>query len=282
MTARWKTSGRLLLAGAACLALGGCFMSPGKFVSELELYKNGTFAFSYAGQIQTVSLSKLAELGSKGEEFEAVCLDDDSLDERKCTDEEVAEQRDEWDARAEERAKEAEQMKMLLGGIDPTSPEAAGEIVERLQRQRGWKRVAYKGDGLFDVNFAITGTLGHDFAFPVLEKMPASAGFVTAILRKDNQVRVDAPGFAAQGTGNPMAQMMGSFGTLMQIMAMEEANGKTGRQPVGVDGTFTIVTDGRILANNTEEGPAAHSRGQSLNWTINIRTQQAPTALVAF
>ena len=45
---------------------------------------------------------------------------------------------------------------------------------------------------------------------------------------------------------------------------------------------FTIVTDGRILANNTDEGPVAHSRGEALVWEISPRTEQAPTALITF
>ena len=42
------------------------------------------------------------------------------------------------------------------------------------------------------------------------------------------------------------------------------------------------IADGRILANNTDEGPKPHARGQSLGWTVGPSTQQPPTALVAF
>ena len=47
-----------------------------------------------------------------------------------------------------------------------------------------------------------------------------------------------------------------------------------------MEGTFRIVTDGEILANNTDEGPQASAGGQVLEWTINKRTQAAPMALV--
>ena len=47
-----------------------------------------------------------------------------------------------------------------------------------------------------------------------------------------------------------------------------------------LDGTFRIVTDGNILANNTDEGPRAVPGGQALEWRITPRTPAAPTALI--
>jgi hypothetical protein len=47
-----------------------------------------------------------------------------------------------------------------------------------------------------------------------------------------------------------------------------------------IDGTFRIVTDGDILANNTDEGPQAGPGGKVLQWRITKRTTAAPMALV--
>jgi len=47
-----------------------------------------------------------------------------------------------------------------------------------------------------------------------------------------------------------------------------------------LDGTFTITTDGAILANNTDEGPAAGTTGKQLSWKITRRTTAAPMALI--
>ena len=60
--------------------------------------------------------------------------------------------------------------------------------------------------------------------------------------------------------------------------------GKEGEMPniLMPNGTFTIVTEGRILANNTDEGPVDTARGQALVWEIDQRTEQAPTALISF
>ena len=68
------------------------------------------------------------------------------------------------------------------------------------------------------------------------------------------------------------------------LLNTDEDAEESGEAPriVVPQGTFTIVTDGRILANNTDEGPKPHARGQSLSWTVGPSTQQPPTALVAF
>lgn len=273
------------LAGASALMLSGCLLSPGQFTSQLELMKDGSFAYSYDGEIQMLALSKLAEMGNQvDDEFEAMCWDDD-FETRDCTPGEVAEQKSEWDAEADERRakneREAEQMKAFLGGIDPSDPEAAQELADKLARQRGWNTVEYKGDGLFDVDFAISGRLTHDFVFPTIEKLPMANSFVSVILRDEGQVRIDAPGFAAQGGGNPMQGMMAGMAGLAGMSETEGSDGKTPRL-VLADGEFSIVTDGRILANNTDEGPQRHARGQVLSWNITPRTEQAPTALIAF
>ena len=272
------------LTVASSLALSGCFLSPGAFTSELQLMSDGTFSFTYDGEIQMLALSELAAMANKAEEkFEAQCWDD-KYEERECSLAEVNEQRAEWDASASERAakqkQEAEQMKAMLGGIDPSNPKAAEELAEKLERQRGWEDVTYRGDGLFDVDFRISGRMTHDFAFPVIEKMPLGNMFVMVVLRDDNQVRVDAPGFASQGGGNPMQGMMAGMAGLMQMS--EENEGQDPPRMAMPDGTFTIITNGRILANNTDEGPRANAQGRSLVWTISPRTEQAPTALIAF
>ncbi|MBX7514848.1 hypothetical protein K3179_09865 [Qipengyuania sp. GH38] len=276
------------LAAASSLALTGCLLSPGTFTSEMQLMKDGTFAYSYDGEIQMLALSKLAEMGAKSEEkFEAECVDEETWEVRECSLAEVNEQRAEWQEGASERRakaeREAEQAKQMLGGFDPSDPEAAQKLAEQLERQRGWETVEYKGDGIFDVDFSVTGKMTHAFAFPMVEKMPMANMFVTMMLRDGNQVRVDAPGFASQGGGNPMQGMMAGMMGLAS-MGKAKGEGEDGEMPniLMPNGTFTIVTDGRILANNTDEGPVNNPRGQTLVWEIDQRTEQAPTALIAF
>ncbi len=276
---------RLILVLIAPLMLTGCLLTPGKFTSQLALMKDGNFSYSYDGEIQILALSKLAEMDAEGEDvFEADDCYDDEYETRACTEAEIVEQKAEWDANAAtRRAKkqnEAEQMKLLLGGIDPSSPEAAGEFAAHLQRQNGWNKVTSMGDGLFDVEFSIKGQLTHNFAFPMIEKMPMGSSFITAILRNDGKVRIDATGFAAQGAGNPWQSMMsGVMG--MANSKSSEGDGEQMPKLVMPDGTFTIITDGQILANNTDEGPAENADGSLvLSWDVSPRTENAPTALI--
>jgi hypothetical protein len=285
-----------VLAGFA-LALSGCFISPGKFTSELALTGPDTFTFSYEGEIFFLTLSKLALMGATTEEAFAPseCYDPETFETRDCSEEELSQQRAEWEAGAAERAakakKDAEMMKAMMGGIDPTDPKATEEMVRLLERQKGWNRVVHKGDGLFEVSYQVSGTLGHDFMFPTIEGFPATNPFVQMILRDGGQARVNAPAFVFQNGDNPMGAMMGGMGSLAGLAAMgaAEQQGEIVETPPQVpgmpvlDGTFTIRTAPgmRILANNTDEGPeAAPGGGELLRWTISPRTTQAPTALI--
>lgn len=284
-----------LLTGFA-LALSGCFMTPGKFTSELAITGPDSFTFTYEGEIFFLGLSKLAQMGAaQGTFIPSDCYDEETYEPRDCTEEEIAAQRADWDAGAAERAeqemKQTKQMAALMGGIDPSDPKAADELVKILQRQKGWERVVHKGDGVFDVSYRITGTMGHDFLFPLIEGFPTTNPFVQVYLRKGGQVRINAPGFAAQSTesgGLGTLLGAGSFAGLAAMGAAEEA-AKAGEDPATIpgvpqiDGTFTIraATGMRILANNTDEGPRAEAAGEALVWQINPRTAQAPTALIA-
>jgi hypothetical protein len=285
-----------LLTGFA-LVLSGCFMSPGKFTSELALTGPDTFTFSYEGEIFFLGLSKLAMMGAAAdtETFTPNCIDEETYAERECTAEEEADQRAQWEEgaaqRAEQKEKEAKQMAAMMGGIDPTDPKAAEELVRLLERQKGWNRVVHKGDGLFEVSYSVSGTLGHDFMFPTIEGFPATNPFVQMILRDGGQARINAPAFVFQNGDNPMGALMGGMSPLANLAAMNAA-GEDGvkedeEQIPGMpmlDGTFTIRTAPgmRILANNTDEGAEkATNGGEVLVWTISSRTSAAPTALIA-
>lgn len=267
-------AGGVLLA-LLSLMLAACMLAPGKFTSSLDIRKDGRFTFTYTGEIHMLALSKLANDGSADKPFEPEkCYKEDGLEERPCTKEDIAGQKTTWqeerDRSAEKRRQDAESMKAFLGGIDPSNPRAAEELAQRLRRQAGWQRVTYKGDGLFDVHFAITGRLDHDFTFPTIERFPMANAFVQIGLRNDGTVRVDAPGFAAASTGGPYRGMM-------QGLAGKESGGPPFPD---VDGSFVIRTDGAVLANNTDEGPQPDPASQALTWAVNLRAPAAPTALI--
>jgi len=264
--------GRRLLAGLGVTALAllaaACIFAPGKFTSTLDLRKNRTFTFRYAGEIVMVPLQM-----SKPKPFEPDACHDDDYNERPCTEEELAQQKADWEKSNERKKKsDAEASQMLLGGLDPSDPKAGEQIAEKLRRQIGWNKVDYVGDGKFDVDFTMTGRLDHDFAFPTIEGFAMSNAFVQLSLRRDGSVRFDAPAFGPQGGAAGMGAMMSGFAN--------DKGGDTSDSTVDADGTFTLTTDGEILANNTDEGPVAAPGGRALVWKINPRTPAAPTALV--
>ena len=282
-TLDFRNTLRAAIVGGLSILLAACMLVPGKFASELVLMRDGTFSYSYDGEIHLMSMSKLAQMGSaleKGEFVAESCYEEETYDVRECTAEEVAQQRAAHEEMMADRvrtdAEEAEQMKKVFGGIDPTDPASGDELARQIERQAGFDKVVHKGDGVFDVRFKVAGRLDHDFTFPTFERLPVGNYFVFAGRRDDGSVRVDAPGFAPQAGANPMLGMMGGMG---------QSSGK-GDMPPGVpipSGTFTIVTDGEILANNTDEGPAADPRGKALTWTLGSTAQSAqsaPTALI--
>jgi hypothetical protein len=123
----------------------------------------------------------------------------------------------------------------------------------------------------------------HDFAFPTVEQFPMNNFFVVATRRQDGSVRIEAPGFSAQNSGNPIESMKAALtGSLAAQTDADTATTPGAKLPQvpEMNGTFSIVTDGQILANNTDEGPKAGAGGQVLQWAISARTKAAPMALV--
>lgn len=261
---------RTLAAGALVLLLAACILAPGKFTSQLDLRKDRTFTFRYTGEILMVPMMKSATDATFTPE---TCHDEETFDERACTKAELDQQKADWEtAQADKRKSDAQAAQMLLGGIDPSNPEAGKELAARIRRQAGWNKVEYIGDGKFDVDFAITGSLDHDFLFPTFEGFPMSNAFVQVFARRDGTVRVDAPGFGPQAGANGMGGMMAG---------MTKGGDGDGGPADLADGTFSVITGGEILANNTDEGPQSAAGGdKSLTWKVTARTPAAPTALV--
>ncbi|HUD29251.1 MAG TPA: hypothetical protein VMQ93_10290 [Novosphingobium sp.] len=260
---------RALAVAVMALFVAACILAPGKFTSKLELKKNREFSFDYTGEILMIPLMQT----DKEAPFEPeACHDEDTGEDRTCTVRDLAQQKADWQkARDDKRKSDAEAAQALLGGLDPTNPQAGYELATKLRRQVGWKKVEYLGDGKFDVEFAISGTLDHDFVFPTIEGLAMSNPFVQVVTRDDGVVRVEAPAFGPQAGGTAMAGMMSG-------MASGSSDAQTSASQA--NGTFTLVTKGEILANNTDEGPQSASGGKALSWKITARTPAAPSALV--
>lgn len=241
---------RLLGAGVVAalgLLLAACMLMPGKFASSLDLRKDGSFTFAYKGEIHFVSPSEL----------------DDKKDDK--------------GAKPADKDAEAAQMQAMMGGTNLSDPKAAEEFARKLSRQHGWRSVRSMGKGRFDVDYAVSGVLTHDFTFPVIEGFAQASPFVQVIRRADNTVRINAPAFSSGADGSPLRNLarMGA----MDDSAKDKGAAKPPKLPV-LDGAFVVTTDGTVLANNTEEGPQAGTTGSVLTWKVNDNTDSAPTALI--
>jgi hypothetical protein len=311
-----KSGGRIaahiMAVAAAALLLTGCLLSPGKFTADMMVMRGGGFSFAYKGEIHLLGLSQLVAMGaamdSKGGEFvpnpcygepaqidgavlktallqEEEAWTEDAV-ERECTTAEIEQQKSQWeDQRATKKAEDMrniEMFKALMGGIDPSSPDAIDEFIVRIKKQKGWRDIVHKGDGLFMVDYAVSGRIDQDYTFPVIEKTQGLSPFIVAAARANGAVRIDAPAFTGAGDSGFMG---GSMGGLLPIM---QALGSTGDSEEArmfanlpkPQGTFTIRTDGDILTNNTEDGPSMSGATKVLQWTINARSKKPPEALI--
>lgn len=278
------------LAAALSLLLAACFVTPGKFDAALDLRKDGRFTYSYKGEIFVLGLSELAQMANADDQANAKFVPlpcfavDDPEKERPCSRDELDEQKANWEAERQEaatrRKREAEQLRVMLGGLDPTDPKAAEELASRLRRQHGFTSVTYKGNGLYVVDFKVSGTLSHDFVFPTIEKMPNVVPFFVLNRRNDGSVRLDSPAFVSTDGGMGLP-----FGNIAQMAAAEKAKAspeEAAKIPdfPQIDGRFVLTTDGDILANNTDEGPKADPAGKRLEWTLTPRDKVGPMALI--
>jgi hypothetical protein len=273
-----KLTGAALIA-ACCMLLAACVLMPGKFTSSLDLRKDGQFSFAYKGEIHFVSASDLDDKkgSGSGAVFQPQPCETASGEPRKCSTAEINKQMRDWEEQQKQAgAAQAEQMSAMMGGVDLSDPKAAQEFARKLARQHGWRSVKSMGKGRFDVDFAISGKLTHDFTFPVMEEYPLANPFVQVMLRQDGTARIVAPGFSNGAAGSSPLR------ALAQIGAMDEANKDKAKGPKlpRIDGTFAITTDGAIMANNTDEGPSATTSGSRLNWIVNDRTDSPPAALI--
>ena len=255
---------RLIAALAVPLLLTGCLLSPGKFASTLDLQRDGTFTFTYTGEIVVTDTS------SPPPEFSASpCFEETTYDERECTEAELAQQRKDFDAAQVESAAAGGMVEKGMG--DFGSEESIADLVDQLKKQEGWNKVSYRGNRILDVEYAITANLRHGFSFPLVEGGGGVMPFVTLTRRKDGNIKIVAPAYSSGGVAGDMAGL--------GAMAGAGANGPKPGQPKP-EGMFTITTDGRVLTNNTDEGPSATAGRSVLKWVVNSRQDRAPEALI--
>jgi hypothetical protein len=226
---------RFLFACAFPLLLTGCLLVPGKFASDLTIHADRSFAFSYKGQV-------IAADPSEG------MNQDEPL---------------KPDATAEEKAAAAEKAKEKAAKAKERE-EKNRAIAAALSKEYGYRSVIYRGNGLFDVDYAVKGMLTTNYVFPFNSDAEVMIPFVAIETRKDGTVRVRAPGFGkAPGQGSPAGAMP----------MMNDPSDKA-------EGVFTITTDAEIVAQNQEDGAKTVGANKVISWTVGKIKKDAPTAVL--
>ena len=108
----------------------------------------------------------------------------------------------------------------------------------------------------------------HARVFPMIPDSDLILPFIAMRRRADGSVMVSAPAF----TGGS-----GPFGARAKMMGLPDKS--DGPQSLA-QGRFTIVTDGEILTNNSEDGPEPHAGGRQLKWNVDATSTKVPEALV--
>ena len=303
-----KKIATISLVSVSALALSGCLTLPGEFTSEAVINADGTYAFTYTGDVQIITMammmaeaaksganreftpycygpvgSSMSQYGMAEAAVEAVEMTEEAADpaevvdvvseedpyaERECTPEEIASQREEFDRSIEREKQEARDMQAMLGGIDPTDPETIADFTDRLERQRGWESVEWVKGGTFEVVYKTSGVLNDNFGFPLIADVPTGQPFLTMTRWDDNSVYVSAPGFSSGDAAG-----MGSLGMMGAIFGGGSGKGPSQKEMdelgiKNISGTFTVRTNGTIRTNNTEKGPMTEGGMQVMRWKV--------------
>lgn len=279
-----------LFAVAAPLLLTSCLWGPGKFASNLTLRKDGSFTLDYRGEIV---LQIPTDTGAHGKwsDDQAHCFV--GLNgtgplviappapgktsgftvpkPRPCTPTEVTAQKQQFEKNAAEAAernrKQTEQAAKMFGlpGLDDDSNRA---FAAKMMKYAGWRSVTYRGNGLFDVDYHFVGSNRQDFVFPALPDNDLLLPFIAIRRRSDGSVLVTAPA------------LTGGAGPLMARMAAAGMNDAKTSMVSHAQGRFTVATDGEILTNNSEDGPAPDPIGRQVHWDVGTSSSKIPETLI--
>ena len=233
---------RAASALACCLMLGACLVTPGKFESTLDIRADRQFSFTYKGEIIS---SDMKGLGSSGEDL----IGDDAPEKK--------------DSALHKTAMQTGSS----GSFDNRS--AAGDeaqmqaIAAALSKEKGFRSARYMGNHRFEIDYAISGRLTHNFLFPFNSDAEIVLPFVAVELRGDDRVRVKAPGYS--NGFDKSREPMGQSGP------GEDAS-------KALDGHFTLTTDAEIVSQNQEDGAQSIAGGKRIVWRITPLTSEAPMA----
>lgn len=239
----WKWA----LALVAPLLLAGCLLIPGKFESQLRLMNDGSYSFAYNGQMQLASDNDKSMPSQSGESDG----NSDGMGQKQSDPKQAA-------------------MGEIFGGAVPGDDEGLKKFAAQLAKYDGWNKVEYVGDNLFEVEYAMSGTFDQMFAFPTIPGAIMQFPFVQIVRRSGGELEVLTPAMAGQ------ASLAGAMAPMVMGSKAED------KQTQPIDGTFTIVTDGEVLVNNTQDGLTVTGSTKNMRWKVDGTTgpDGSPRAII--
>ena len=277
-----------LFAACAALLLPGCLWGPGKFNSDLTLRKDGSFVLDYRGEIVLMTPPDQGLERAPWDTGFARCYADGTVEvfgvapgmsneaspdkeARDCTAAETAKAKADYEKarkeQAEQKRESNEEMAKAFGlaGFDD---ESNRDFAAKLMKYAGWRSVIYRGKGVYDVDYHFEGRATQDFVFPALPDNDMIVPFVAIRRRADGSVLVTAP--AMTGGAGPLASRAGP----------SASSGLGGPPPSRAEGRFSVITDGEILTNNSEDGASPHAVGRQLRWQVGPASTEIPETLI--
>jgi hypothetical protein len=239
---------RLAAILAAPLFLASCLLSPGRFVSSLDIRKDRSFTFTYQGEVilldpsESISDGMGKALGGDGKEEKPDGAGEPPTEGGATVN--VA-------APAEPSAQMVNQRKAVF---------------EALSKEAGYRSVEQLEGNKFRVDYQVSGKLDRNFVYPVNIDAMAVIPWIAIELRKDNTARVMALAFGDSNNASAGSAMPG---------------GKPQTGTAEREGTFTFTTDANLVMQNNEAGTAA-GPGTKVVWHITPTTKAVPTAVVRF
>ncbi len=222
----------LLLALLAPLLLMGCIVVPGRFDASLDIAADRSFTYRYRGEIVAIDLE---------DEFAKGLKDSDAHS----TPDPEKPKGVAWQA---------------IRDKDPTSKDATFHaLADALRKEAGYRSVEYKGDGLFQIDYAINGRLTHAFIWPYNADAELVFPFLTVELRGTDGVRIKAPAFGKTSDARvPGADKVGD------------------RR----EGIFTLTTDAEIVSQNNEDGAKPAGPKRTITWKVTPLSKDPPMAVL--
>jgi hypothetical protein len=223
---------------------------PGKFTSVLTIHADRSFAFTYQGDVQAIDINalmgKAMAMGVQAQQAKAKGAQPAAPPSLALT--------------PEEKAKQDEDFR---------------KVAAELTKEAGFRSVEYRGNGLFHIDYAISGTLDHAFVFPYNPDNNVIFPWIAIELRGKDLVRVKAPGFAKPNLGQMSGGMSGMNG---MSTSMLEGMGMGPMEQM--DGTFTLNTDAELVSQNNENGAETVGSMKTVTWKATPDTPDAPMASV--